>query len=326
MNKLKKVVKKLSWVWNDLLYKSNLKTIKTSNTDRRILVYHGVTKNAKTDINSRFISTSLFEKHLLFYKTHFHVVSLEDYLAGASQQDKLTIAITFDDGYLNNLEEVLPLLEKHAIPATFFITTIEKAGYKYLWPDLIDLYRYTGPKNATFLGMDFQKRKHEYVSTKGTLKQLLKSGKWLDKKEVCDQILADNAFINDKRMFPYFKLMNEEQIKLLSNSPYASIGSHALYHNCLTKVTLEEAQFEIKESKKHLEKLIDNPIDFFAYPDGDYNESLIEITKNSGYKHQLLLDYNDPKHPKDKRLANRFGINPYISFNNQMQCIIDGKY
>lgn len=253
-------------------------------------------------------------------------MSLEDYFLGARHPNKLTIAITFDDGYRNNLTEALPLLEQYQLPATFFITTIRAADEEYLWADLIDLHRLTGPEQFEFNNTSYKKGKHEYQSPQGSLKSFLKNTGWKEKKEITDLILSNNHFIQESSLFPYFKLLDEKEIQLLANSKYASIGSHALHHNCLTKIDQESAFLEITKSKSYLESLTQKKVSSFAYPDGSYDKELIELVEQAGYTQQLIVDYNHASEASDSRIQPRFGVNPYISFYNQVQCLVDGKY
>jgi len=325
-DKLIRGIKKLKWITNDGLYSTGLLSLKLSSQERRILIYHGVTNNARTDINARFISTALFEKQIRFFKKNFNIVNLNDYFAGAHHSKKLTIAITFDDGYLNNLTEVLPVLEKYQVPTTFFITTIGKANYDVLWADLLDLYRLTGPKSFTFKSEVYKRGKHEYTGPKGSLKALIKNSGWSIKKELIDVILAENQFINNPQSFTYFKLLNKKQIQQLARSEYANIGSHGLYHNCLDKIPLAEAKDELIKSKAYIEDLIQMDVASIAYPDGRYTPEVVDLAEKIGYTQQLAVDYIYEKDDQDQRIQKRFGINPFISFNNQIQAIIDEKY
>lgn len=326
MSKLKRGIKKINWKLNDALFSLRVKGLPQSSSGRRIIIYHGVTKSANKALNARFISTKEFEQQVAFFSTHFNVVPLDEYFKGASHSNKLTVALTFDDGYLNNLNEALPILEKYKVPASFFITTIRQAGQEFLWADLLDLHRYTGPEKFEFNATVYTKGKHEYSSDSITLKQFLKAGDWATKELLCKTILKNNRFTDIPSFDPYYQLMNEEQIRTLAASDYATIGSHGLYHNCLTEVSSVVAQKELKLSKQYLENLIQQEVRSFAYPDGSYNLDLVQQAKQVGYTQQLLVDFTKPTHEQDEALQARFGINPYISFNNQVQCIINGHY
>jgi len=311
---------------NDFLFSQGVKRVKAFVEGNRVLVYHGVVKDALKNINARFISTKAFEAQLQYFKRHFQVVPLSEISSQTDSKSPFRIALTFDDGYLNNLKEVLPLLEKYEIPATFFITTIHQGGYDYLWADLLDLYRYAGPSSFYFEGQLFKKRQYEYVSKQGRLKDQLKNSGWELKKALCDLILKDNCFTHDPTYAPYLDLLNEDSIRALGQSAYVEIGSHGVYHNCLTKIDLKEAEWELKESKKYLEHIIQKEVNLMAYPDGMYNNELVAICDKIGYKFQAIVDPNTESDLDNKHLIPRFGINPFIGLNYQMQCIIDGKY
>ncbi|MBK8368015.1 MAG: polysaccharide deacetylase family protein [Bacteroidetes bacterium] len=59
---------------------------------------------------------------------------------------KKRIAITFDDGYLNNYTVAFPILKKHNIPATLYITTESFEIKDYcLWPEIFDALKIITP-------------------------------------------------------------------------------------------------------------------------------------------------------------------------------------
>lgn len=95
--------------------------------DLRILAYHGV--DAATDAATNFdgfqVEPGVFESHLKVL-SRYHVMSLRDAVlamrAGTPLPDH-AVAITFDDGYLNNVETAAPILARHGMTATFFLTT-----------------------------------------------------------------------------------------------------------------------------------------------------------------------------------------------------------
>jgi peptidoglycan/xylan/chitin deacetylase (PgdA/CDA1 family) len=92
-----------------------------------ILCYHSVSPS----IGFASATPELFESHLLWLKENCHVVPFSQILSVVNRpnfDDKPVVAITFDDGYVDNYEWAFPLLKKHGLTATFFITVgfIEK--------------------------------------------------------------------------------------------------------------------------------------------------------------------------------------------------------
>lgn len=93
-----------------------------------ILMYHSI---AADDI-AEFVdppnrlSPAMFERQMAFLSEHRRVVPLsqvvEEIVSGASPSAG-TVCITFDDGYLDNLNTAAPILEKHKLFATLFLAT-----------------------------------------------------------------------------------------------------------------------------------------------------------------------------------------------------------
>src|SRR4051812_31893129 len=92
---------------------------------RLIIFFHGVSRNKQYHINGRHMDVQQFEQLLKYLKTNFDILSVEDLCMQSSSRKFLSrraIALSFDDGFLNNIEVALPVLEKLDIPATFFIS------------------------------------------------------------------------------------------------------------------------------------------------------------------------------------------------------------
>ncbi len=76
-------------------------------------------------------------------------------------------------------------------------------------------------------------------------------------------------------------LLNDEQIKTLSQD--FEIGAHTMNHPDLEKISLEESEKEISESRIYLENILKKPVTSFCYPSGYYNKSHIEQIKKAGF-------------------------------------------
>lgn len=90
----------------------------------RILAYHGVDARAERPENfdGFQVHPETFRRQLDRIGRLFRVVRLSDALQRGSWPER-ALAITFDDGYLNNIETAAPILEEFGMPATFFVTT-----------------------------------------------------------------------------------------------------------------------------------------------------------------------------------------------------------
>src|SRR3972149_2982228 len=89
-----------------------------------LLMYHRVV-NLESDPPSLCVSPSNFTEQLEFLKKFCHPVSLQQLVKSLDKKGlpRRAIAVTFDDGYVDNLYNAKPLLESFDIPATVFLTT-----------------------------------------------------------------------------------------------------------------------------------------------------------------------------------------------------------
>lgn len=87
----------------------------------RILMYHQVLPKELAYKNDLIVTVENLEEQFKYLKTNFQTVFFKD--LEASKDVKNKIILTFDDGYYNNLQYLIPLLEKHQLKATIFIPT-----------------------------------------------------------------------------------------------------------------------------------------------------------------------------------------------------------
>lgn len=87
----------------------------------RILMYHQVLPQSIAYKNDLIVTVENLEEQLIYIKNNFKTVFFKDLEASKSIENK--IILTFDDGYYNNLQYLIPLLEKHQLKSTIFIPT-----------------------------------------------------------------------------------------------------------------------------------------------------------------------------------------------------------
>ncbi len=293
----------------------------------RILVFHGIDSIGETRFNSRFVSETYFKTFITYITAHFNVISLDDFYRKKFKKNTLNIALTFDDGYLNNYDYAIPILKKYNIPACFYITTIhEKANF--LWPDFLDLVSLHSQKREVFFDGKYYKKnkKNEFLYNGISLKTKAKTLPYDKILPLYDLFKEEWNELQSKSLEEYWQLMNPMQIKEIANHELFTIGSHGKTHTNLVGISLDEAKSEILKSKQTLETICKQPIDEFAFPFGTYNNKLIAYCKDLGFKKILLIDYNNNQDKNDELLKNRLIINPYISLKHQLACLLKGSY
>ena len=68
-----------------------------------------------------------------------------------------------------------------------------------------------------------------------------------------------------------------------------TIGSHSQNHPILTSQKYEDVVTQVTASKKMLEDIIKEDIDSFAYPNSQYNKTIIDIIRSAGYRYSFII-------------------------------------
>lgn len=87
---------------------------------------------------------------------------------------------------------------------------------------------------------------------------------------------------------PRFKHLDWVHIREMAGGGI-QFGSHGVNHSFLTKQNDSVAKYEIETSKKVLEDGLGEPVFFFSYPYGDYDERIINFVREAGYKAAFSL-------------------------------------
>jgi peptidoglycan/xylan/chitin deacetylase (PgdA/CDA1 family) len=294
-----------------------------------IIMYHGIDKFEDMSFNRRFFSENNFEKQLKYYKKNYNVISLSDYFEDLNlRTDRVNIAITFDDGYMNNLKYALPLLEKYSLYATFFITGLNNNNQNILWADLVEICSYYMTANE--ISFDNQKFKRNSLGKFSELMNYIKLNPIADKplfEELKDELIKLSKIdLNKTDLLDYWELLSPDSIKLIGNSKYVKVGSHGFYHNNLGNIDINDACEEITKSKAYLESLTQYEINSIGYPDGSYSNLLATEALEIGYKYQCAVDYRFKKNEDLSYLSNRIGLYPSSTIYSINQIIQNFAY
>jgi peptidoglycan/xylan/chitin deacetylase (PgdA/CDA1 family) len=254
-----------------------------------ILTYHRVGPN-----NNAWLlpptSASDFEKQMK-YLTKAHKIMPLNKLAevireGKSLEEKIAV-VTFDDGYKDSHLYAFPILKKYNIPATIFLITGHIDTGNLFWFDKI---RYiilnTKMKRIELddLG-DFSlnsidnKLKSMFIIVE-KLKRIPD-----EKKNNFVKKLTDICDVNIPSDLGREYILSWDEVKEM-NECGVDFGAHTVTHPILTRISSDQARFEILQSRKDIEKQLGQSVNTFCYPNGtleDFNSEIIDIVKESGF-------------------------------------------
>jgi peptidoglycan/xylan/chitin deacetylase (PgdA/CDA1 family) len=314
------------------------------NTPHRILIYHGIDQLGRKDFNLRFISDKQLEAQLIFLKNHYTIVPLDVFFERTKVnfkenkpekdtqigfEDKPFLAITFDDGYLNNFNIAYKLLEKYQIPATFFITGIRSIGKNNHWSDALDICVRYNWLPLRFRGVWFFKLGRDYRSLSNVrLKRLLTNAQPEEIRTVLNsfQYKFDEIVAKKPEIAPYWQLMDVNDIKKVADSPLIQIGVHGLNHYNLAALPLAEAEKELLETKVFLEKTTGKTINAVAWPFGLYSQEIANFAMKIGLNCQYAVDFLFPDDVKNPNMRERMGVHPFLEVDKLMKAVKKGSY
>lgn len=294
---------------------------KSARHDILNIMYHGVVNKNSNYFSPRHLTREQFERQLKYFAKEFDVISIPEafeYKKNGYKPKRKTITISFDDGYVNNLYNALPVLEKYNMKTTFFISGIctEELEIRALWYDIIACLMHSHRNEIIDLG---NKKFIDYfeVDSKVSLVEFLKSCKPEERNSYLSSLITKYDLKNEINKIPeeVWQILNKEELLKLSHSQVVEIGSHGHAHFNLANIDIPEAVKELECSKAALQKVLDKEIIGIAFPDGSYNDEVKDLAERLGYKYQMAVDYRLQTDKNDSRVLNRHGIPSTTTFD-----------
>jgi peptidoglycan/xylan/chitin deacetylase (PgdA/CDA1 family) len=230
------------------------------------------------------VSAENLRLQLQLLKECYHVVSpddVRDWVVGGKELPELAVLLTCDDGLLNALTDMTPILLEEGLSCLFFALGASAGkSSQTLWYEELYLlllaapagnYSFDSPEISVELGDRVQRRSAWWNLVK-TLSQCEQSARasFLEATRIRfglpDRWNAESA--NNEAQHRRFGLLNGSQLRQLVNQGM-SVGSHTLSHPILAQQSSELAWREISESRSILENVTGKPVWALAYPFGD---------------------------------------------------------
>jgi peptidoglycan/xylan/chitin deacetylase (PgdA/CDA1 family) len=230
-----------------------------------------------------------FDWQMSLLARHFNVLPLAEAgrLLREGRLPARAACITFDDGYADNYTTALPILQHHALPATFFVATGFLDGGRMFNDTLIELVRRLPAGTCDLSELDLGEHK---VATDADRRALIKVLIGHFKYQPMEARIAAVEALAASRgvVLPNDLMMSTDQLRALHGSMGVTIGGHTCNHPILAQLDADQARDEIVRGKEALETTLNAPIQVFAYPNGrpgkDYRDEHVTMVRDCGFE------------------------------------------
>jgi peptidoglycan/xylan/chitin deacetylase (PgdA/CDA1 family) len=239
-----------------------------------VLLYHRVA-DAPGDAWGLSVSPARFEAHMDLLRSEFHPMTLVD-LTEAARRRRVpegAVAVTFDDGYADNVTTALPTLERYGVPAIVFVATAYMgAGRPFWWDEL----------EAIFLDADgggtLAERSAEHEDANHRVRRLRPREVERAMENYREAAgLASPAGTGDKRP------MTMEELERLVASPLTDLGAHSRHHSNLAAIPAADVRAEVDGSRRDIAEWAGAPPPAFSYPFGQHGPRARQIVRRAGF-------------------------------------------
>jgi peptidoglycan/xylan/chitin deacetylase (PgdA/CDA1 family) len=236
------------------------------------------------------VSPVHFEEHLRVIRRTRHALPLTEFVKRhmASTLRPDAVALTFDDGYVDNLFSGKPRLAAADVPATVFLATgyLDRPG-EFWWDELARIILLEPGPRSFDLTVRRERMHFEFAAESqerdyggkddapSTTRRTILTAIWQAMRRLEDEE-RELALVELRSIFSVHgyradrgRAMTRKEVRRLVMDGLITIGAHTVTHPVLSELGSAACKREITESKVTCEALIGAPVAGFAYPFGD---------------------------------------------------------
>jgi len=217
--------------------------------------------------------------------------------------------LTFDDGYVDVLQNAKPVLDRFDAPATVFLTTgLIGKRREFWWDRLARILLQTQqlPKKLTIEGAG---HRHEWIlgseADDRSDRNRFHLEVWMVLRLLPDPVRDDvlttlaNWAGHPPAARASDRALDPSEVATLAEPNFIDIGAHSVTHPSLPSLTTERQCEEIRDSRAACAALVRRSVDAFAYPFGEYDDSTVRIAADCGVRYACATEPRAALSPRD---------------------------
>lgn len=231
-------------------------------------------------------------------------------LLSGKTDGKPYLAITFDDGQLDNLEHACPVLKAHDVRATFYVVPQMSAAQESLWHDRLGFAALASIRSKGEAEKVLFKRlgvkRADYESDTAFVSAVMRAAKLLE-PEVREEMVRVVSELSGGEPPPWARLLRPDEVAKMHKEGH-EIGSHTNSHVLLPQCADEELEAELVGSRTCLEEWLAAPVQHFCYPNGDHDERTEVAVAKAGYSTGVTTTFGINNRQSDPFKLRRFDV------------------
>jgi peptidoglycan/xylan/chitin deacetylase (PgdA/CDA1 family) len=256
-----------------------------------VLLYHRVA-SPKHDPYELAVTPENFAEHMSVLRNSAEAVSVFDICSDEPKSGR--VAVTFDDGYEDNLTHAVPILKKFQIPATMFITTAYLGkDHGFWWDQIGSMEPYSGQECCSdellAVLQSYDPNLSNFPSSHSDLLDAIHhiagGMKYTECRDFSTKVMACAGVVSSDDSIP--DVLTEDQLAELSSEPLIEIGAHTNSHPVMSRLSDTSQSDEIKRSTEKITTITGTPPRLFAFPFGGgshIGKNSPEIVKSLGFQ------------------------------------------
>lgn len=244
---------------------------------RRLLIvcYHGLREDDAPARHWLLLPRAEFEAQIAYLARHYECLPIDAALdrLWSGRLTTPTACVTFDDGYRNNMELGLPVLQRHGVPATIYLATGLIGTGEILWTTATELAFRHSPRprvslDALGLGEVALGDAAARARAGRAAVEALKLRPSAERRALHADLLARlGADTGDRRPFA---LLDWDEVRTVAASGLVTFGGHTVHHEIVSRLDDAEVEAEIGGSVSAVRREVPaaGVSATFAYPNG----------------------------------------------------------
>ena len=258
-----------------------------------ILTYHSFSESSY-GISGDSIPAARFASQLRHLKKHYDVVGLREALKWLGDHEtsdrpprrRPAVVVSIDDGFSDNFSTMWPVVDALKVPVTVFLATDFLDSGRTPWPTLLNaIIRATEAEQMSYPFSASLRTPEERAAVAAHLKATWRKLGAHERLAALEKLRRHVGANNVKTIPP---LTWGEVHEMRRNG--VTFGSHTVYHGLLPHIAPAEAASELVDSKTRIEKELQEPCDWLAYPNGDFDQGVIGLARQAGYRAALTQE------------------------------------